>query len=194
MIRYRHDPDHPGAPIVEATPRDLDAYRGTMRAIAHRTWPSLGEADVEDAAQEAMITLCRLVDEGRIRGAYTTTPDVVIRNVAAGVVWRAAATVAGPGRRRGRHVPIGDESGLDMPDPAPGPEDVAEARRLLRQIGRLPPATTRVLLLVVDAEIAEDVARELGLDLSTVYRHVARARDVLAKRYDRPRWSRKRRR
>ena len=189
MIRYRHDPDYPGAPIVEATPRALDAYRATMRAFLRRSWPLLGEADVEDAAQEAMITLCRLVSEGRIRGSYTVSPDVVLRNVSTGIVWRAASTLAGSRRRRnrGRHVPIGEEYELDVVDPASGPEDVTEARLTLRRIARSPGRATQVLLLVLTADTAEDVARELGIDVATVYVHVARARARLAERFDRPR-------
>ncbi|MRG94203.1 helix-turn-helix domain-containing protein [Polyangium spumosum] len=129
-----------------------------------------------------------MVDEGRVRGAYTDPPDVVIRSLLVNIAWRVAGNQAARLRRKdARHVPIGEEHDRDLPDLAARPEDIAEARHLLRSIARSTARPVRVLLLVLQGESAEDIARELGLDVATVYSHVARARNALAKRYDRPR-------
>ncbi|TKC89176.1 sigma-70 family RNA polymerase sigma factor [Polyangium fumosum] len=129
-----------------------------------------------------------MVDEGRVRGAYTDPPDVVIRTLLVNIAWRVAGNQAARLRRKdARHVPIGEEHDRDLPDLAARPEDIAEARHLLRSIARSTARPVRVLLLVLQGKSAEDIARELGLDVQTVYSHVARARDALAKRYDRPR-------
>ncbi|MDI1481457.1 sigma-70 family RNA polymerase sigma factor [Polyangium sp. y55x31] len=191
MIRYRHDPDRPGEPIVEATPRDLDAYRGFARSYLHAKWPVLGEADVDEVMQDSLFVLWRMVDEGRVRGTYTDPPDVVIRSLLVTIAWRVAGNhAAGLRRRDARHDPIDEEH--DLPDPSARPEDIAEARRILRTLVRSKARPMRVLLLVVQGESAEDIAAQLGIDLHTVYNATATARRQLAARYGRPRWSRKR--
>lgn len=188
MIRYRDDPDRPGEQIIEATARDLNTYRGFARVYLRAKWPVLGEADIDEVTQDALYVLWRMVDEGRVRGAYTDPPDVVIRTLLVNITWRVAGNQAARLRRKdARHVPIGEEHDRDLPDPAARPEDIADARRILRALARSTARPVRVLLLVLQGMSAEDVVRELGLDVATVYSHVARARDALAKRYDRPR-------
>jgi DNA-directed RNA polymerase specialized sigma24 family protein len=195
MIRYRHDPDRPGEPIIEASSRDLDAYRGFARSYLRTKWGVLGEADIDEVTQDALFVIWRMVEEGRIRGAYTDPPDVVVRSLLVNVAWRIAANHAARLRRKdARHDPIGEEHDRDLPDPTARPEDIAEARRILRALARSKARPMRVLLLVVQGESAEDIAAQLGIDLHTVYNATTIARRQLAARYDRPRWSRKRRR
>ncbi|MRG90490.1 RNA polymerase sigma factor [Polyangium spumosum] len=195
MIRYRHDPERPGEPVVEATPRDLDAYRGFARSYLRAKWPVLGEADADEVTQDALYVLWQMVDEGRVRGAYTDPPDVVIRSLLVNIAWRVAGNQAARLRRKdARHVPIGEEHERDLSDPAARPEDIAEARRVLRHLARSKARPMRVLLLVVQGESAEDIAARLGIELHTVYNATMTARRQLAARYGRPRWSRKQKR
>ncbi|MDI1429614.1 RNA polymerase sigma factor [Polyangium sorediatum] len=195
MIRYRHDPERPNEPIVEAAPRDIDAYRGFARSYLHAKWPVLGEADVDEVTQDSLFVLWRMVNEGRVRGVYVDPPDVVIRSLLVTIAWRVAGNhAAGLRRKDARHIPIGEEHGRDLPDLAARPEDIAEARRVLRHLARSKARPMRVLLLVVQGESAEDIAAQFGIDLRTVYKATATARRQLAARYGRPRWSRKRKR
>lgn len=191
MIRYRHDPDRPGEPFVDASARDLDAYRGFARTYLLKKWPVLVEADVDEVTQDSLFVLWRMVDEGRVRGAYTDPPDVVIRSLLVTIAWRVAGNrAAGLRRRDARHDPIDEEH--DLPDPSARTEDIAEARRILRTLARSKARPMRVLLLVVQGESAEDIAAQLGLGIRTVHNATATARRQLAARYGRSRWSRKR--
>lgn len=63
---------------------------------------------------------------------------------------------------------------------APSPEQRAELLQTLHEIDAmldaLPPLVRRVFLMSqIDGMVYEDIARELGLSLSTVKRHMARA-------------------
>ncbi len=74
---------------------------------------------------------------------------------------------------------------LDLPDPNPGPEQVAAARETVAWLEEarlaLPPAQREVLLLVTVAGLRQqEVAHSLNLPLNTVKTHLRRARLTLA--------------
>ena len=80
-------------------------------------------------------------------------------------------------------VPIGDPP--DPPDPAPGPDHVAECRETAAWVETalltLPPAQREALLLVAVAGLRQrEVADALDMPLNTVKTHLRRARLTLA--------------
>ncbi len=69
---------------------------------------------------------------------------------------------------------------LEVADPAPGPEQATEARSeleaLLKIIGRMPQRRQDILLLVrLEGMAQKDVAKRLGVSLSTVEQELQRA-------------------
>jgi RNA polymerase sigma factor (sigma-70 family) len=84
--------------------------------------------------------------------------------------------------RRRRVLPIrsiADTDGLNMADPAPGPEDelsaYEELERLKRAIDQLPVACRRVFILrKIEGLSQRETARELGVSESAVEKQVAR--------------------
>lgn len=95
---------------------------------------------------------------------------------------RMAVNIAISGiRSQHRAVPQGEiEDLLAVADPAPGPEQAAEARSelaaLMKIIERMPQRRQDILLLVrVEGMLQKDVARKLGISLSTVEQELQRA-------------------
>ncbi|CAB3928913.1 RNA polymerase sigma factor [Achromobacter deleyi] len=76
---------------------------------------------------------------------------------------------------------------LNVPDPAPGPDRIAEGRAeldaLTRAMGEL-PARQRVILLAVRLEglPQNDIAEQLGVSLRTVERELRNAHEYCARR------------
>lgn len=87
-------------------------------------------------------------------------------------------------RRSGRVRMEPLESGLEIPDPAPGPERRLEtaqrAHRLERALAAVAPAHREILLLrEIEGMSYEDIARTLDLNPGTVRSRIARARAAL---------------
>ena len=110
-----------------------------------------------------------------------------------GYLLRMAVNIAVDIRRRQtRAVPLDEVNDLmDLADPAPGPEQVAEGRSRLEalrvHIERLPERQRQVVLLVHWEGLEQkDIAQRLGVSLRTVEADLKKAHDVLAAR--RARW------
>jgi RNA polymerase sigma-70 factor (ECF subfamily) len=80
-------------------------------------------------------------------------------------------------------VPVGDPP--DLPDPAPGPDQIAAGREMVAWVETalldLPPAQREALLLVAVVGLRQrEVAEALDMPLNTVKTHLRRARLTLA--------------
>ncbi len=100
-------------------------------------------------------------------------------------LFRIAHNLALDHLRRAKHVRLEPlDEGLDVPDPAPGPEKQLETRQRARELERalatLAPAHREILLLREIEEMSyEDIAHALDLNLGTVRSRIARARTAL---------------
>ncbi|MDM8358839.1 RNA polymerase sigma factor [Pandoraea communis] len=110
----------------------------------------------------------------------------------AGYLLRMAVNIAVDiQRRQGRALPLDEIAELmDMADPSPGPEQIAEARsrvEALRQFIDAMPKRRRQIVLMVhwDGLEQKEVARRLGVSLRTVESDLKRAHDYLIARKDR---------
>lgn len=89
-------------------------------------------------------------------------------------------------RKQGRAVPASEaEALLEVIDPAPGPEDIAQARSeaeaLACVVERLPRRRREILMLVRWEGLPQkDVAQKLGISLRTVEHELRRAHDFCA--------------
>jgi len=77
----------------------------------------------------------------------------------------------------------------ELPDPAPGPAEVAEARSQLEALDglllRLPPRRREILLLVrLEGWSQRDVAKRLGIPVRTVEYELKAAQDLLFSRLE----------
>lgn len=179
MIRYRHDPDRPDAPIIEATPRDLDRYRSDVRAYYLRRWSSIGP-DTDDAIQDTMIIVSQAVAEGRVRGTSTTPPEKHVRAYVLNIAWCVASTYAQKYKRRARLFAAYDvEATEGVADMAATPDRVALARetlaRLLQEI-RAAGKAGETLLLFLELGDVEEVARRRGISPHAVHSAIFTAR------------------
>ncbi|MDI1445948.1 sigma-70 family RNA polymerase sigma factor [Polyangium sp. 6x1] len=177
MIRYRHDPNRPGEPIIEASPRELDGYRDFIRGYLVKTWSVLGDDDVEDIAQDTLIALCRIVGEGRGRGVYTTSPEDVIKRMASAVAWRLARNLRK--RSHNRHPAESLDEDIDIPDPGALPDQVVEARSTLERILESDARATRVLVLFAAGSGVAEIAQAFGVQVTAVWPMISRARKKL---------------
>lgn len=87
-------------------------------------------------------------------------------------------------RRAGRARMEPLETGLDIPDPAPGPdgrlETLQRARQLERALGAIASAHREILLLrEIEGMSYDDIAHALNLNPGTVRSRIARARAAL---------------
>lgn len=100
-------------------------------------------------------------------------------------LFRIAHNLALDHLRRTKHLRLEPlDAGLEVPDPAPGPdrqlETVQRARQLEQALAALAPAHREILLLREIEEMSyEDIARTLDLTLGTVRSRIARARAAL---------------
>lgn len=182
MIRYRHDPERPDEPIVEATPRDLDGYRSMVRAYVRSKWPVFG-SDVEDVAQTTMIIACRLVAEERLRGTYTTPVHERVKSFLIDIAWRVASNEAAKIRtRRGRgETPYDAVAAERIPDKHTTLDEQLDARRALSIVGKeLGWRAAEFAVLIATGEVGKDIARRLQIEPSTLHAAARRARRYLA--------------
>lgn len=127
-------------------------------------------ADAEDLIQEGILR----VYEYRARGGQVREPEaVLVRTVA-----RLSMN-----QRRDSHRDLYTQrvfEDLAIADPAPRPEESLDMQQRLEQVLRVletvPPRTREVFLLHRLAGTSqEDIARQFGISVSAVEKHVARA-------------------
>jgi len=127
-----------------------------------------------DLAQDTFLRAFQAIGAWRPEARFRTWLFRIAHNLAMDHLRRA--------RRERLFVPI--DGGLDVADPAPGPdarlETTQKARRLEAALAALPSAHREVLLLrEIEGMSYEDIARALDLNLGTVRSRIARARAAL---------------
>lgn len=150
-------------------PHETDLIRQARRWTAD-------EEEARDLVHESYASLLQL-----------TAWDQILNP--AGYATRIIRNIALQRMRRARIVPMRQFAALEdveYPDPAPDSFAIAagrdELRRMMVAIEALPPACRRVILLrKVEAMAPRDIARQLGISLSTVEKHLARGMLLLAR-------------
>ena len=141
----------------------------------------LGNAELaEDALHETWLKLQR---SQSIPGPIATPQAYLLR---------MAVNLAIDVRRAQSQVLLSDDIEAlmnELPDPAPGPAEVAEARSQLEALddllSRLPPRRREILLLVrLEGWSQRDVAKRLGIPVRTVEYELKAAQDFLFSRLE----------
>ncbi|MRG94275.1 hypothetical protein [Polyangium spumosum] len=169
-MRYRHEPDRPDEPILEASAREVNAFRPFLRSYMRRRFP-VGLEDPEDAVQMTIIVVHRIVEEGRIRGAYELEPQDVLFAWVIEVAWRIRMNVRRTARWRERVILIGEpeEALVEVPSRASALDERVHARLLLASIAdRAAVRSLRALILVAEGATLEELAAELGAEAAEV--------------------------
>lgn len=140
-------------------------------------------SDGEDAAQEAFLNAWRGLKFFKGDSSFATWLYRLTSNASIDLLRRERS------RRAGETVPLEDEEGaarLDLPDPAPGPEQALERSErtaaLRRGLDALSPEHRQVLeMRALDGLSYEEIAALLELTPGTVKSRLARARLALKK-------------
>jgi RNA polymerase sigma-70 factor, ECF subfamily len=127
------------------------------------------DAALEDALQDVFVVVHRRL------------PDFEQRSTLKTWIFGIAARVASEHRRREKRVPSGEAVDEGLPDPGPGPEDLAsratDARRLDRLLATLDDDKRGVFILAeLEQMTAPEIAEALGIKLNTVYSRLHAAR------------------
>lgn len=137
-----------------------------------------GEHDAQDARQEALLRIWQKIGAYRGDAAFSTWACRVTANVCLDLL-----------RRRGRqpHASLEElrESGFDVRDAAPTPEDEAQASETRDQIreaiSSVPDGMRDVFILRdVQGRSVEETAQALGISAGTVKSRLSRARMKIA--------------
>ena len=132
--------------------------------------------DGQEAAQEAFLSAWQALPRFRGEASFSTWLCRLAYNSAMDILRREgrAALHAGPS--------LDDaDAGLDLPDPAPSPQSLAERAELRGQIEdalrQLSPMHREILLLREMEQLSyEEIGRALSLDAGTVKSRISRAR------------------
>lgn len=135
------------------------------------------EVDVDDLVQEVLLRLCRrggLGDVGNVEGYLFQTAANVLRD-------RARQRLS---RKAGSHDAFGDEHENVGADAVLLPEQVLQGREAVRWLAEallaLPDRTRAVFVLCrIERMPYTEVAKGLGISLSAVNKHLAKAMDTL---------------
>jgi len=186
VIRYRHAPDNPDNPIIEATPRDIDNHRRFVRSYLKRAF-FLGPDRTEDIVQDTLFVTCRAVSQGKVRGRYSTRPEAVLRAWLTEVAWRHAMNAKRSALARRRKIEV--SAAVDCVDCRSPPDLIVDARGLLEKLARQTnPRGLRTLLLLAEGATIAEIAREVGISEATVTKEIRLARKRLAFAGDRAPW------
>lgn len=142
-------------------------------ALAYLT---LGDTGRSDFVQE---TLRKAVESfhtfrGTTLGEFRTWLSEILRNHVFNVVRRAAPT-----------EPLPADAALPAPDATPSAQVLAreEEDRVRQAIDRLPEPLRAAWRLHLDGQTQDQIAALLGVDRSTVSRHLKKARDILRREF-----------
>lgn len=132
------------------------------------------EADRQDLHQEILVAVWQALARFEARSSLRTFVYRVAHN-------RGMSHRAYEGRRRHE-----DLSNVRLPDPAPGPDEQAEARRrrrvLLAATRSLSPPLRQVLMLHLDGLSNPEIAEIAGITTGNAAVRLTRARDAVQKR------------
>jgi RNA polymerase sigma-70 factor, ECF subfamily len=172
--------DPPGREAVPASYADAEAlFRAAYRDLTAAAYRLLGNrADTEDAAQNTfhkLIVAWPRKVAGRPAGEQRAYLIKIVINEARQILRRPYRSREFPGADAGEPA-----------SPAPSTEEKVQAKEELRlvwqAISELPAARRDVMTLRAAGYEYEDIAAELGIDISTVRSHISNARRQLTRR------------
>ena len=187
-MRYRHDPDRPDEPILEASAREVDAFRPFLRRFMARRFP-FGLEDPEDAAQDTIIVVHRLVEQERVRGEYELAPQRVLFAWVLEIAWRVRLNFRRSARWRERTIILGapEEELVEVAAWASPLDECVGAGLVLASIAaRAKVPSLRVVILVAEGASPEEIALELGLDPDELVQRVREERERLTLEHPHP--------
>jgi DNA-directed RNA polymerase specialized sigma24 family protein len=175
FMKYLRDPERPQEPILEASPREIDAHRDWLRRCLRSSW-SLDDADVEDAVQNTLIVACRLIAEKRVRGTYSMRPEKRLRALLRVILRNFAANIKRAQRKRSDIV--NDMSLAEfVPDAHSAADAKLEARETLKAVCDDNTKCVRMLVRIAMGDEPAEVAREIGRHENTIRSAVNRGRN-----------------
>lgn len=181
-MKYLHDLERPNEPILEASPREIDAHRDWLRRCLRSSW-KLNEADVEDAVQNVIIIACRLIAEKRVRGRYEMTPENRLQTLLRVILWNVAANIKRAAKSRARFI-VNDISSITFVPDTHSPADAQlEAREVVDAIRADDQKCVRMLLRVAMGDEPAEVARETGKHVNTIHSAVQRGRNRVMRKH-----------
>ena len=163
---------------------DRDAFAQLLKRfkqpVYHQALRMVGHAeDAADLTQEVFLKVWQGLPSFQGDSTFSTWLYRLVSNACVDLLRR-------DGRRRASAGPSLDdeELNLDVPDPAPSPQDAAERQELREEIERglsaLSPEHREVLILREIHQLRYDeIADSLSLDVGTVKSRISRARKQL---------------
>ena len=161
----------------EAFARLVELHEKRVYALALRMTGN--QEDAADVAQEAFLSAWRGLPNFRGDAGFSTWLYRLTSNAAIDHLRKT--------RRRKAEASLDDMAmGLEVPDPAPTPQDQAETESLREAVrwglGELTQEHRQALTLREYQELSyEEIAAQLGVDLGTVKSRISRARAALRK-------------
>jgi DNA-directed RNA polymerase specialized sigma24 family protein len=181
-MKYRHDPDRPKEPILEASPGEIDARRDWLRRCLRSSW-TLDDADVEDAVQSVIIVACKLIAEKRVRGTYAIAPERRLRTLLRVILRNVAANAQRLQRNRSRVV-VNDMSLAEIvPDAHSSADAQLEARETLEAICDDDTQCVQMLLRVAMGDHPAEIARDTGKRENAIRSAVNRGRNKVREKH-----------
>jgi DNA-directed RNA polymerase specialized sigma24 family protein len=171
-MKYDFDPSG-GAPIVVATPAEIDALRPRLARIAAQQ--RVPDRDVPDVVQDAVIVLWTAVEGRRIRGSANRSPEAAFTAYAYGVVRYLVGNRKQLKRNRCEVFVLDLVPDREGSDPFGQIEARAELRRISRKRGR----TMEALLLRALGLTGKEGAASVGIPSKTFFARVRLARERL---------------
>jgi len=180
-MKYLHDPERPKEPILEASPREIDAHRDWLRRCLRSSW-TLDDADIEDAVQNAVIVACRLIAEKQVRGKYAMTPEKRLQSLLRIILRNFAANTKRAQRKRSNVV--NDMSLAEfVADSHSAADAKLEARETLKSVGDDNTKCVRMLVRIAMGDEPAEVAREIGRHENTIRSAVNRGRNKVRQKH-----------
>ena len=181
-MKYLHDPERPKEPILEASPREIDAHRDWLRRCLRSSW-KLDDADVEDAVQNVVIVACRLIAEKRVRGKYAIPPENRLQSLLRVILRNFAANIKRFQRSTSR-IFVDDTSLAEIvPDAQSGADAKLEACETLDAIRADDQKCVRMLLRIAMGDEPAEVAREKGKHPNTIRSAVNQGRNKVKRKH-----------
>lgn len=156
---------------ADAFTRLVEVYREPVYRLALRMCGNAADAD--EAAQEAFLAAWRALPNFRGECRFSTWLYQLTTHAAIDLL-----------RREKRHSTVGALEGVEMPDPAPGPQQQAEQSERRRAVQEavlaLPPEQRQVVVLRFMQELSyQEIGMALHLPAGTVKSRLNRAKAAL---------------
>lgn len=169
-MKYRHDPDNPDTPFVEASPADVHSLRSAIFGYLAR-W-GVPSRDREDLVQWVELATWKNLQDGRVRGSAHRSPKVALLCHMIGRAWYLRQNYR---NRASTKNELFLEDIETLGPLATSFMDEIEARDLLRRIAAR-PRTMRTLLDAALGESSPKRSADEGIPSSTYSAHLKNAR------------------